>query len=318
MNLPAGQLGCLDRPSIPSLFSGIANSMPESGVHVAIDLGLSNTDAVAYIDGAWRWWTQPSKERPDPELVREILATGGFKLSSLERLAVTGGRHRLLPERIDECAVVGVHEVQAIGRGGQALAELMTSNAHDAFLVVSAGSGTAVVQAQGDRFIHRTGTGVGGGTLLGLSRLLLGTVDHHEIDALAQRGDPNGADLALGDVVSGSIGRLPPEATAVNFGKLASRDLAVCCEDLASALVTLVGQVIAVIAINAARAQQIPCIVVTGHLIDMPSMRSVFERVAAIYDACILLPSGSGFATAIGALLQAAASPSSGVGKEGA
>ena len=151
-----------------------------------------------------------------------------------------------------------------------------------------------------------------------MSRLLLRTVDHHEINALAQRGDPNGVDLALGDVVSGSIGRLPPEATAVNFGKLASRDLAASREDLAAALVTLVGQVIAVVAVNAARAQHIACIVVTGHLIDMPSMRRVFERVAAIYDSCILLPPNSGYATATGALLEAMVGSANEAGKGGA
>ena len=307
MNVPTEGVTGQGMTSWPSPFPELKGKLPESGILVAIDFGISNTDAVAYTNGKWRRWTQPSEERPDPELVRRILAAGGFELSSLHRLVVTGGRHRLLPERIGECRVVGVHEVQAIGRGGRALVELAPTGLDETVLVVSAGSGTAMVEARGGTYAHVTGTGVGGGTLLGLSRLLLGTVDHHEINALAQRGDPNGADLALGDVVSGPIGRLPPEATAVNFGRLADRDLAISREDLAAALVTLVGQVIAVIAINAARAQQIECIIVTGHLIDMPSIRRVFEQVATIYDSCIILPPGSGYGTATGALLHAAA-----------
>lgn len=307
MNLPAEGVTGQGISSWPSPVPEFRGKPPGSNILVAIDFGISNTDAVAYANGKWRRWTQPSKEHPDPELVRRILAAGGFELSSLHRLAVTGGRHRLLPDWIDECRVLGVHEVQAIGRGGRALAELTATSLDEAVLVVSAGSGTAMVEARDRTYAHVTGTGVGGGTLLGLSRLLLGTVDHNEIDALAQRGDPNGADLALGDVVSGSIGRLPPDATAVNFGRLADRDLAVSREDLAAALVTLVGQVIAIIATNAARAQQIECIVVTGHLIDMSSMRKVFEQVAAIYDSRILLPPGSGYGTATGALLHAAA-----------
>jgi type II pantothenate kinase len=275
-------------------------------VYAAIDFGISNTDAVATIGGELRRWTQPSEERPDPELVQTILASGGVDLSSLRHLAVTGGRHRFLPDRIGGCAVVSVNEVQAIGRGGQALAGLTAEDSGAPVLVVSAGSGTAVVAARGDQCIHVTGTGVGGGTLLGLGRLLLHTVDPHEIDALARRGDPNGADLSLGDVISGPIGPLPADATAVNFGRLAHRDLTVSREDLAAALVTLVGQVIALIAINAAHAQRIERIVVTGHLIDMPSLRSVLEQVGGFYGSRITLPPDAGYATALGALLQSA------------
>jgi len=272
----------------------------------AIDFGISNIDAIARVEGKLRHWTQPSEGLPDPDLVRAILADGGVELSSLHRLAVTGGRHQLLPDQIGDCAVVRVGEVEAIGRGGQALAELSGEDSTAPVLVVSAGSGTAVVEARGDQFTHVTGTGVGGGTLLGLSRLLLHTTDPHEIDALAQRGDPNGVDLSLGDVVSGPIGQLPADATAVNFGRLARRDLTVSREDLAAALVTLVGQVIALIAVNAARAQQIERIVVTGHLIDMSSVRSVLGQVGDIYGAHITLPPNAGYGTALGALLHSA------------
>jgi type II pantothenate kinase len=168
---------------------------------------------------------------------------------------------------------------------------------------VSAGSGTAVVAARGDQYAHVTGTAVGGGTLLGLSHLLLGTTDPHQIDELAQQGDPNGADLSLGDVVGGPIGPLPASATAVNFGRLANQDIAVSPEDLAAALVTLVGQVIALLAINAARAQRIERIVVIGHLIDMPSVRHVMEQVSGYYDERLVLPPPAGLGTALGALL---------------
>jgi len=193
---------------------------------------------------------------------------------------------------------------------GQALAK---EDDETPLLVVSAGSGTAVVAVRGERCTHVTGTGVGGGTLLGLGRLLLHTTDPGEIDALARRGDPNGADLSLGDVVSGPIGQLPADATAVNFGRLAHRDLVVSREDLAAALVALVGQVIGTVAVNAARAQQIERIVVTGHLIDMSSVRAALEQVGDIYGMPITLPPNAGCGTALGALLHSAARSSGGI-----
>ena len=269
----------------------------------AIDFGISNTDAVAYVDGEWRHWTRRYADQPDAALVRSILADGGVELEDLQQLAVTGGRHRLLPNQIAHCEVIGVGELQAIGRGGQALAGLTTTTLTTPLLVISAGSGTAVVAARGQEYAHVTGTAVGGGTMLGLGRLLLQTVDPLEIDALAQRGNANGADLSLADVVTGPIGSLPANATAVNFGRLARAAIDVSREDLAAALVTLVGQVIGLLSINAARAQGIEQLVVTGHMTDMPSIRHVLESVSHYYAAPIELPPNAGYATAIGALL---------------
>ena len=269
----------------------------------AIDFGISNTDAVASIDGSVRHWTRPSDGSPDAEIVRQVLAAGGVELAELPHLAVTGGRHRALPTRIGDCALFGVDEVTAIGRGGQALALSESDDPDTPILVVSAGSGTAVVAARGTHYAHITGSGVGGGTLLGLGRLLLNSADAPTIDALAQQGNPNGADLSLKDVISGPIGTLPPDATAVNFGKLARSAHEVSRPDLAAALMTLVGQVIAITAINAARAERLQRIVVIGHMTDMPSFRTVLNRVGDYYGTRLMLPSDAGYGTALGAML---------------
>ena len=289
---------CRGRPTIE----------PERHPHVsaAIDFGISNTDAVAMVDGEMRRWTRATVGRPTHESVRDILAAGGVKLEALASLAVTGGQHSTLPTRLGATTVVGVPEIFAIGRGGQALGIPEGDDPASPILVVSAGSGTAVISARGATYTHVTGTGVGGGTLLGLGRLLLGTNDACDIDAMAWRGDANGVDLALRDVVSGPIGALPPDATAVNFGRLARQETFAQPDDLAAALMTLVGQVIAITAINAARAQQIERIVVTGHMADMPSFRRVIDRVGQYYGMELLLPARAGFGTALGAMLHSA------------
>lgn len=251
-------------------------------------------------------WTRPSEGPPTEFSVPAILAAGGLDLSALPHLAVTGGRHRTLPDTIGRVPLIGVNEVIAIGRGGQALGLAAHEDPHTPILVVSAGSGTAVVAARKREYAHITGSGVGGGTLLGLGRLLLGTTDAVAIDALAQMGDANGADLSLRDVISGPIGTLPPDATAVNFGRLASGVHEASSPDLAAALVTLVGQVIAITAINAARAQQLKRVVVIGHMTDMPSFRRVLDQVGEYYGMRLTLPEHAGFGTALGAMLHAA------------
>ena len=274
-------------------------------MQAAVDFGLSNTDVVAIVDGVRRHWTFPFTSDPTPASVNELLAAGGIDLTALRTLAVTGGKHRHLPERIGDCRIVAVNEVQAIGRGGQALVNMMLPEDNGAILVVSAGSGTALVSARGHDYAHVTGTAVGGGTMMGLGRLLLGTADPREINTLAMKGNPNGADLSLGDVITGPIGHLPAEATAVNFGRLGREVVNVSREDLAAALVTMVGQVITIVAINAARAIRAEKVVITGHLIDMESIRTVLESVEAFYGAHLELPPNPGSATALGALLLA-------------
>lgn len=276
-------------------------------VMAAIDFGISNTDAVARVGGEWRRWTQATHGDPTPESVRAILARGGVSLDALAMLAVTGGRHKDLPETIGGARVVAVNEVTSIGRGGQAALSDIAPDAarRKRILVVSAGSGTAAIAAQGNHYQHITGAGIGGGTLLGMGRLLLGTVDPVEIDALALQGDTNRLDLSLADVITGPIGSLPPTATAVNFGRVAREPVAAGRADTAASLVTLVGQVIGLLSIAAARALDCEQIVVIGHMTDAQSVRNVVGLVSEYYSTPILLPENAGYYTAIGALLTA-------------
>ena len=271
----------------------------------AIDFGASNTDVAAVINGKLRVWSQRSQGTPTVATVQSILAAGDLALSDVELLAVTGGHHRALPEELAGVKVINVGELPAIGRGGQALAMGTWHLPKQPMLVVSAGSGTAMVAARGRNYQHVTGTGVGGGTLLGLGRLLLGTANPMEIDQFALVGNPNGADLALRDVVTGPIGALPPDATAVNFGRVARMLAVPSRDDLAAALVTMVGQVIATLAINAARAAGVERAVVTGHLTDMQSMRTTMDRVGTFFGLPLDLFEEAGYATVIGAMLHA-------------
>jgi type II pantothenate kinase len=139
--------------------------------------------------------------------------------------------------------------------------------------------------------------------LQGLGRLLLGTADAPTIDLLAQQGNANAADLTLAEAIGGTVGSLPADANAVNFGRLARHAVDLAPEDLAAAIVRLVGQVIAVIAINAARAEHLDQIILLGHLADLPSVRQVLHATSGYYQASITIPPRPGLGTVIGALL---------------
>jgi type II pantothenate kinase len=274
-------------------------------MQAAIDFGLTNIDVVVasypFKGQIERAALVPSWRRVDETQLRRALDAMGKTPRDFARICATGGQHRRLPDQIDGVPIIKAGEIDSIGRGGLALAKL------DEALVVSAGSGTAMIAARRAACHHVTGSAVGGGTLLGLCRLLIGTSDPQIINDLAMQGDSNKVDLTLTEATGGAIGKLPADANAVNFGRLASLDQddvnGMSKADLAAGVAVLVGQVIAVIAINAAKAEGLDKVVVVGHLVDLPCMRRVLTTVAGYYGADISVPEMPGYATALGALM---------------
>lgn len=279
-------------------------------MQLSIDCGLSNVK-LAYATARGNvigTATYPSRGPVDAEHLRAILAANHQQPADFARIVVTGGQSARLPDQVDGVALTKIGEIEAAGRGGLALVrdELLRQAPRSA-LVVSCGSGTAMIAARRTEVRHSTGSAVGGGTLAGLGRLLLGTSNVFEIDVLAQRGDPSRLDLTLLDATGGTFATLPADATAVNFGKLADaeRSAEYSREDLAAALVTMIAQTIAMVAINAARAERLQAIVLVGFLPSLPSMARQLNRVAGWFGARMVLPARGGFATAIGALIAA-------------
>jgi type II pantothenate kinase len=288
-------------------------------MHVGIDFGTTNTDAVCLTESfrgiVERRWTLSNMPIPDENSIYEVLRANGIRYDDVSSIAITGGNRSHIPQTLSAASlplltktqrpVVHIGEMDAIGRGGLALAGY--THPSDEAVIVSAGSGTAVVKASSEGISHITGIGIGGGTLIGLSRLLLDTANPTEIDQMALEGNANAVNLTIGDIIGGSLGRLPADATAVNFGRVAryGTQPSVRKEDIAAALVELVAQAIAVVGTNAARIQNMERIIITGHLSDMHSIRRVFERVASFSGISIEVPEHGGYAVALGALLAA-------------
>jgi len=276
-------------------------------LRVGLDFGLTTTDAVSWPGPAGAPLGEPlghaTLQRPGPAdtgVLARALRELGVEPGDVARLAVTGGRSRTLPETWSGVPLAKVAEPEAIGRGGLALAGLRRA------LVVSCGTGTAMVMADRDlgTYRHVTGTAVGGGTLVGLGHALLGERDAQALAALAADGDASGVDTTLGEVLGGGVGDLPPEATAVNLGRLVDLEAPPAPADLAAGLVAMVAQVIALLAINAARAHDLADVVATGRLAQLAPVRATFDAVADLYRRPrFVVPPAGALATAMGAVL---------------
>lgn len=182
-------------------------------------------------------------------------------------------------------------EFDCLGKGGLYLSGLKSA------IVVSCGTGTAVVWARQNKdAVHLGGTGVGGGTLQGLAKLILKTDSVDKIFEWAKKGQREKVDLTVGDILGTGIGLLNPETTAANFGKLKSKNKA----DLAQALVNMVGEVIGMTACLAAGKTKEKKIVFCGMVATNKLMQKYIAGVCEMFQLEAIFPKHGEYATAIG------------------
>jgi type II pantothenate kinase len=256
---------------------------------LGIDFGSSYTDFVILDKDKVTYSKSIATEQLDLDKALEEIPWQGVEL-----IKATGFRAVQLPEELHGLPVQKVNELEAIGKGGLKVSNL------DKALVASVGSGTCLVSANNNSFEHVGGTAIGGKTLQGLAQLLLNTRDVKEIEKLAEQGNAEKVDLTLKQLYPQGIGLLDAEATAAHFGNLDAPSR----EDLALALLNLVGQAIGTTAALAAKAEKQSAIVFTGRLINLKPVRQIIEgRVSRIFAVKCLVPEQSKIATALGAAL---------------
>lgn len=262
---------------------------------VGIDIGGSTTDAVILENGGLHVVTI---EANDPVAAAagalgKLVTDFSIKLENIECVAATGAGSRVLTESLLGRPVVKVNEFTAIGIGGTSLAGMERA------LVVSLGTGTAIVSVQGpDKIAHFSGTGVGGGTLLGLAKHMLGVSTIERLEKLARKGDLRRIDLSVRDIAGGAIGDLPPSTTAANFGKISADATP---EDKALAIMNMIVESIGVLALASARACGQENIVLTGKLSRLFRFMQEMKRLDFPFGRRFMIPEHADFATAIGA-----------------
>lgn len=267
------------------------------GIIFGIDIGGSNTKIVGFDGGRLLSTLQVRANDPVASLYGafgKYLADNRLKLRDIERVMLTGVGSAFVNEKIYGIPTSRVDEFSSTGLGGLWLSEL------DRAVVVSMGTGTAFVLADGEKVTHIGGTGVGGGTLIGLANRMLRMHNFDDIIELAATGSLDNIDLKIKDITSESLSNLMPEATASNFGKVS--DLATN-GDLALGILNLIVQTVGVMAAFATKSSDTKTIVLTGYLSTIPLMRSLIDQIEVLFGIRFVIPENAEFATAIGAAL---------------
>ncbi len=187
-----------------------------------------------------------------------------------------------------------VSEFIAIGKG----AEICSKNTSG--IAVSLGTGTAMVlfNANKKQYEHIKGTGLGGGTFIGLSKALLNISNFKEISTLALRGTKNDIDLSIGEIAGGNIGLLPSSATASNFAKYSNKTKK---SDIALGISTLIAESITALAIEKCLRYKQTQIVFGGKFSKLSILQKHVKATTKLFNITAIFPINSEYITAIGA-----------------
>jgi len=146
---------------------------------VGIDVGGSTTKIVGYNENDGMF--SPIQVKANDAVASIYGAFGKFisecKLSidDISKVIITGVGSAYINDSIYNLPTFRVNEFTAIGLGGLRISGLESA------VIVSMGTGTAFVKATGTEIVRIGGSGVGGGTILGLAALML---KKHDIDAV--------------------------------------------------------------------------------------------------------------------------------------
>jgi len=224
----------------------------------------------------------------------KFTAQNGIELSDIEKVIMTGVGSSYVTKPIYGLPCDRAVEFDCIARGGIYLSGLKEA------IVISMGTGTAVIYAnrEGERH-YFGGTGIGGGTVVGLARKMLGMNSIEHIVEIAKEGSLDHVDLKIKDMYSGNSS-LASDMTASNFGKVS--DMA-SNGDIALSIINMVFETAAMLGIFAARSKNLHDIVLTGNLTSIPQAKPIFAELQKIFDMNFIIPEHAQFATAIGAAL---------------
>jgi type II pantothenate kinase len=262
---------------------------------IGIDIGSTTTKAVSIENGKL---TRRVKTKALDAVTAatgalgKIVLENGIKMDAIEKIKITGAGASKIKDNIFGIPTGRVNEIEAIGIGGMFLSGMNN------IIIANIGTGTVIIEA-GDRGIfHFGGSGVGGGTILGLAKKLLPTAEFNGILELAKTGDLSQVDLLLGDITDTALSFLNGESTAANFGKMLD---AAGPGDIAFAIINMVYQVIGVLSVFAARARNTNRVIVTGNGSRNQIGQKVLAVITSMYGIQFIYPEYAEYTTAVGA-----------------
>ena len=272
------------------------------GIVIGIDVGISTTKIVGLKNGKVISPIRISAADPITSLYGafgKYLHDNDINLKNVEQVMLTGVGAAYIENDVYGLPTAHTDEFVADGLGARFESGLQKA------IVVSMGTGTSFVQCDCQGIRHIGGIGIGGGTLQGLSRVMLNTSNIKQVASMAMQGDISHINLLIGDITNHPLPGLPMNATASLFSR-AQYDAPK--EDIALGIIVMVLQTIGSASVLSGLNTDIKDFVLIGNLTLLPQCKEVFPLLEKLYKVHYHIPKYSEFCTAIGAALSYEAS----------
>ncbi|AWE07066.1 type II pantothenate kinase [Lysinibacillus sp. 2017] len=223
----------------------------------------------------------------------------------VEEIGLTGGRTEQLRDVLKTMkSIEYIVEFEATLKGVRYLLE-EEGHTIDQSIITNIGTGTSIHYMDGNTHERVGGTGIGGGTLIGLSAIMTGISDFDVIKANASKGNREGIDLLVKDIYRGMDTPIDGNLTASNFGKVGITDKQEFAQnDVLATTQGLVGEVITTLSIQLAEQHNADYIVYIGStLTDNEQLKKVINNYTILKKHKPIFLKDSGFSGAVGALL---------------
>ncbi len=266
---------------------------------VGIDIGGSTTKISGFCGKDLLKCVQVMASNPIASLFGafgQFLTDNELELSDIAEIRLTGVGSSGVVKPIYGIPTYKVDEFVANGVGGRYFSREEKS------VVVSMGTGTSYVLVEGDKLTHLGGIAIGGGTIVGLAKLLLNTRDIEVIQEMSLRGDISQIDLRIGDISNHPLPGLNLNVTAANFGKVEEM---VSKDDIAAGIVHMVIENLCHTGTLIAQDKGVKEFILIGSLANFAECDYITRECADLAGEGVyfVIPEYAGFGTAIGAAL---------------
>ncbi|MFC4354643.1 type II pantothenate kinase [Chryseomicrobium palamuruense] len=220
------------------------------------------------------------------------------------KICMTGGRAKQLQNFLGTENYQYVVEFDATVRGVLYQLDKNHIDIQQA-IVTNIGTGTSIHHLFETQHTRLGGTGIGGGTLMGLSKKMAGTMVFGEIVERSSMGSRKHIDVLVEDIYQENQLPIKGSLTASNFGALLHSEEEVNSDnDYLAGIQGMIGEVISSLSIQAADTKNVEDIIYIGTTLENNEM---LQNVIASYTTlknkrAVFLPE-HGYSGAIGALL---------------
>ncbi|MET1248255.1 type II pantothenate kinase [Sporolactobacillus sp. STCC-11] len=219
-------------------------------------------------------------------------------------LRITGGKSAIVQDKLNRQDKTSVPEFLASCNGARHLLALEGQSQLTDFILTNVGTGTSINLIRGEMQEWVGGTGVGGGTLVGLSGLLTNVYDYSKLIRLAAQGHRDSVDLTVSRIYGNGTPPIPGDLTASNFGALSGKTAVPPSADQVASVIGLVAETVTALSVMAAQKAGVDTVVYIGSsFVENPKLKKSVTRYSRQWGITPIILRDGSFCGAVGAAL---------------